>query len=103
MEVLKMNDFIFESNVTIIYGSTQMDYVIQEIRKLGTHALLVPAHSFIAAGNLAPLTEKLEQSGLATTCLDSIRGPMLSKVNEGIQLCLEYQIDVVLESAAVSA
>lgn len=96
MEVLKMNDFIFESNVTIIYGSTQMDYVIQEIRKLGTHALLVPAHSFIAAGNLAPLTEKLEQSGLATTCLDSIRGPMLSKVNEGIQLCLEYQIDVVL-------
>lgn len=71
-----MNDFIFASNVTIIYGSSQMDCVIQEIRKLGTHALLVPAHSFIAAGNLEPLTKKLAEhyaEGSMKTILASLR------------------------------
>lgn len=91
-----MNDFIYESNVTIIYGNSQTDHVIQEICKLGRHILLVPAHSFIAADNLAPFVSKLKQNGLTVTCLDHIHGPMLSKVKEGIQLCLDEQIDVVI-------
>lgn len=91
-----MNDFIFENNVKIIYGTSQIDHVTQEICKSGKNILLIPTHSFIAAGNLIPLTEKLEHAGLTTTCLHDIHGPMLSKVKEGIKLCLDQQIDIVI-------
>ncbi len=91
-----MNDFIYEGNVKIIYGTSQLDYVTSEIKKLGSKLLLVPAHSFLAAGNLAPLTAAFENAGLDVVTLSNIHAPSLSKAKEGIQLCMEHQIDAVI-------
>lgn len=91
-----MKDFIYEGHVKVVYGTDQIDYVISEIKNLGQNVLLVPAPSFVHSGNFKILEEKLTNSDLHTLTLENINGPMLSKVKEGISICLEKNIDVII-------
>ena len=91
-----MKDFIYEGHVKIIYGAGQMDYVLSEIKNLGQNVLVVPAPSFVRSGNFKVLKEALTASGLLVKTLENINGPMLSKVKEGVSLCTEENIEVVI-------
>lgn len=91
-----MKDFIYDGNVRIFYGAGQMAAVVQEIRKLGKRLLVVPTGSFLAGGHYGELERSLTDAGIQITCLKAGKQPLLSRVNEGIQLCGEREIQVVL-------
>lgn len=91
-----MKDFIYDSGVRIIYGAAQMKTVAQEIAKLGSHLLVIPTGSFLAGGHYETLKRCLTEAGLEVHTLQAGKKPLLSKVNEGAQLCAEKHIDAVL-------
>ena len=91
-----MKDFIYDSNVRIVYGAGQMDYVVQEIAKRASRLLVVPTGSFVSGGHYAELAARLEQAGVKVFRLEAGRQPLLSKVNEGIALCVQEKIQLVL-------
>lgn len=92
-----MKDFIYEgSGVRILYGAGQMETAAQEIAKLGRKLLIVPTGSFLTGGHYEKLEQALIGTGLQISCLQAGKRPLLSKVNEGIQLCTEKDIEVVL-------
>ena len=91
-----MKDFIYENSVRIYYGAGQMETVVQEIAKLGKRLLVVPTGSFLAGEHYETLERALTGAGLQVTCLNAGKQPLLSKVNEGIRLCTERDIQVVL-------
>ena len=91
-----MKDFILDGNVRIYYGAGQMETVAQEIAKLGRRLLTVLTGSFLAGGHYETLEQALTSARLQVTCLNAGKRPLLSKVNEGIRLCTERDIQVVL-------
>ena len=92
-----MKDFIYEgSGVRILYGAGQMETAAQGIAKLGRRLLIVPTGSFLTGGHYEKLEQALTDAGLQISCLQTGKRPLLSKVNEGIRLCAEKNIDVVL-------
>lgn len=91
-----MKDYIYDSGVRIIYGAGQLKTVVREITKLGKRLLVVPTGSFLTGGHYAPLEKQLTEAGIEVCTLQAGKKPLLSKVNVGIQLCAEKQIDVVL-------
>lgn len=91
-----MQDFVYNSNVKIIYGENQLPLVIKEMKKIGNKLLIVSTNSFISGGHLEILENELKKEEFETTILKSGKEPLLSKVKEGIQLCLENNIEVVL-------
>ncbi len=91
-----MKDFIYDGSVRIYYGAGQMETVVQEIGKLGQRLLIVPTGSFLAGGHYEKLAQALTAAGLQVTCLNAGKQPLLSKVNEGIRLCTERDMQVVL-------
>lgn len=91
-----MRSFIYDSGVRIIYGASQMETVAQETAKLGKRLLAVLTGSFLAGGHDKALVRALEDAGIEVACLKAGKKPLLSKVNEGVRLCLEKNIEVVL-------
>lgn len=91
-----MNNFIYNDNLRIIYGADQIKLVAEEIAKLGKRLLIVPTGSFISGGHYEKLREQLSATGLTVFCLKAGKKPLLSKVKEGIALCVREQIQVVL-------
>lgn len=91
-----MKDFIYDSGVRMFYGAGQMETVVQEIAKLGQRLLIVPTGSFRAGGHYEKLEQALTGAGLQVTCMNAGKQPLLSRVNEGIRLCMERDIQVVL-------
>ena len=91
-----MKDFIYEGNVKVIYGACQMDHVVEEIAKLGKKLLIVTTSSFVSGGHFEVLNNKLQNAGITTHCMSNIKLPLLSKVNEGIAICQNEQIEAVL-------
>lgn len=91
-----MKDFIYNSDLRIIYGADQQNLVVQEIAKLGKKILVVPTGSFVREGHYEEFTHRLSAAGLSVFCLNAGKEPLLSKVNEGIKLCLKEQIQVLV-------
>jgi len=91
-----MKDFVYDSGVRIIYGAGQMEFVVQEIAKLGKRLLVVPTGSFVSGGHYEELKNQLTAAGLDVFCLNVGREPLLSKVNEGIALCVKEGVQAVL-------
>ncbi len=91
-----MKDFIYDANVKIIYGVGQKNYVAQEIAKLGKKALIVSTGSFIKAGHYDELKKSLSEAGVESICLNAGKEPLLSKVNEGIKICHNNNVEVVV-------
>lgn len=91
-----MKDFIYEGIVPIIYGADQIKTVTERIAKLGKNVLIVSGTSFASGGNLNILRSELEYAGITTVCLENITEPLLSKVKEGISVCIKNKVDVVI-------
>lgn len=98
-----MKDFVYNHSVRIFYGASQTGAVVQEIVKLGKRILIVPTGSFLAGGHYEKLAQSLTDAGLQFTCLNAGKQPLLSKVNEGVRLCTEREIQVVLGIGAMEA
>ena len=47
-----MKDFIYESRVPIIYGTSQVGTVVEKIAALGNKALIIAGKSFSSDGKL---------------------------------------------------
>ena len=91
-----MKDFVYNSPVKIIYGADQSDLVVTEIAHLGKRVLIVPTPSFISGGHYDIFKNRLETAGLQVSFLKAGREPLLSKVNEGIELCVKENIEVIV-------
>lgn len=91
-----MKDFIYDGGVKIIYGAEQQTLVAQEIAKLGKKLLIVPTGSFVSGGHLEELKNSLISEGIEVSCLTSGKEPLLSKVKEGVKLCNDKQIEVIV-------
>ena len=91
-----MKDFVYDSGVKIIYGENQMKLVTEEISKIGKKVLIVPTDSFVTGGHYEELKRNLNTAGIQSVCLNAGREPLLSKVNEGIGICANKQIQAVI-------
>ena len=56
-----MQDFVYNSNVKIIYGENQLPLVIKEMKKIGNKLLIVSTNSFISGGHLEILENELKK------------------------------------------
>ena len=90
-----MKDFIYDGGVRIIYGAAQEQKVAEKIAKLGKRLLVVPTGSFLNGAHYEELKETLT-AGLTVFCLPAGKEPRISKVREGIDLCIREKIEVVL-------
>lgn len=97
-----MKDFVFDGGVRVIYGADQLSLVAKELAKLGKRLLVVSTGSFLADGHYEALERSLTETGLAVHLLRAGKKPLLSKANEGVQLCAEKDIEVVLGIGGVS-
>ena len=91
-----MQGFIYEGGIRILYGAGQLPAVVKELAKLGKRLLAVSTGSFIANGHYEGFARSLTAAGLQVFSMNAGRQPLLSKVREGVRLCAEKQIDVVL-------
>lgn len=91
-----MKDFIYDGGVKIIYGADQQTLVAQEIAKLGKRLLIVPTGSFVSGGHFEELKNCLITEGIEVFSLTSGKEPLLSKVMEGVKLCNDKQIEVIV-------
>ena len=91
-----MKDFVYDGGVRIIYGTNQKKMVAEEIAKLGKRVLVVSTGSFVSGGHYEELKSTLTAAGLEVFCLKAGKLPLLSKVNEGVSLCTQESIEVVL-------
>lgn len=91
-----MKDFVYNGGARIIYGADQMQTVTQEIAKLGQRLLIVPTGSFVASGHYEAPETCLKAAGLTVFCLPAGKKSLLRKANEGIRLCTQEQIKVML-------
>ena len=91
-----MRDFVYNSGVRIFYGAGQLPAVTAELAALGKRLLAVSTGSFIANGHYEELERSLTAAGLQVFSMNAGKQPLLSKVQEGVRLCAEKQIDVVL-------
>lgn len=91
-----MKDFVYDAGVKIIYGAGQKGLVIDEISRLGKRVLIVPTGSFISCGHYDELANDMEAAGIEVFCLKAGKEPLLSKVNEGVTLCQQEKIELVM-------
>lgn len=91
-----MKDFIYESRVPIIYGASQIETVVEKIATLGDKALIIAGKSFSSDGKLDDFQKRLKKAGVASLCLENVKEPKLSKVKEGISLCNQENVKVVI-------
>lgn len=92
-----MKNFIYQNPTKLIYGEDELPAVISEIAAIGPKTLLViGGNSFKQHGNYDTLVQKLHEKNIVTFTLDGITAPLLSKVEEGIQICKENNINSVI-------
>lgn len=92
-----MIEFEFKNPVTLFFGENQMDKVILEVKKYGKNVLLIlGGGSFKNNGYYTPLIMKMKQAGLTIYELENNRFPSLNVARQGIKLCSEKDIDIVI-------
>ena len=92
-----MIDFIHSFPGKLLFGESLLSDVIKEIRQYGSRVLLIMGgESFRKNGYFDILTNSLSAADIEIFEMSGIRKPMLSKVHEGIALCREKKIDVIL-------
>lgn len=92
-----MIEFEFKNPVTLFFGENQMDKIISEVKKYGNNVLLIlGSGSFKTNGYYTPLVTKMKQAGLTIYELENNKFPSLNVARQGIKLCSEKNINIVL-------
>jgi alcohol dehydrogenase YqhD (iron-dependent ADH family) len=93
-----MDSFEFYNPVRIVFGPGEMSQLGDIAVKHGTRALLVKCKGPLEKlGVYKRAQEYLEQAGLTVVSLEGVEeNPKLSSVYEGIKLCKENDLDIVI-------
>lgn len=92
-----MKDFIYYNPVKLFVGNTMLESIVKEIKKYGDKILVITGgNSFKKSGHFGTIMELFEENNIEHIEMSRIRKPLLSKVREGIEICKNKKIDLVL-------
>lgn len=92
-----MKNFIYYNPVKLFVGNTMLESAVQEIKKYGKKVLLITGgNSFKRSKYFNRIMELLEENNMQYIEMSGIKIPLLSKVREGIDICKNNKIDVVI-------
>lgn len=93
-----MNDFIYDIPVKVYFGQNQLPNLGPELKRFGTRVLLTYGGGSIKKiGLYDKITAELKRAGLEWEELSGIEpNPRIDSVREGVKLCKEKKIDVLL-------
>ncbi|MBR4389074.1 MAG: iron-containing alcohol dehydrogenase [Prevotella sp.] len=94
-----MKDFTYYAPTEVVFGKQSEEKVAGLVKKYGGHKVMVHygGQSALRSGLLDKVINLLNEGGLDVVTLGGVvPNPRLSKVREGIKLCLEKKVDFVL-------
>lgn len=92
-----MKDFLYYNPVKLFVGNTMLENVVQEIKKYGDRVLLITGgNSFKKSKYFDQIVILFEKNNIQYIEMSGIKIPLLSKVREGIDICKNNYIDVVI-------
>lgn len=99
-----MYNFVLENPTKILFGRDTIGQIGTETRALGTTALLVYGHQSLKNNDLhRQITETLAASGLTIIEHGGVKSnPVLSHVRQGIALCKNHNVDVIVAAGGGS-
>lgn len=99
-----MNDFIYDIPVRVYFGEGQFGNLSTEICKYGSRVLLVYGGGSIKKSRLHErIVREMGKAGLRLYELPGIEpNPKIDSVREGVRICKEKEIDVVLAAGGGS-
>lgn len=100
-----MNNFVFSIPTAIYFGRGQVEKLGGIVRRYGSRALLVYGGGSIKRSGLyGTVLARLKESTVAVTELSGVEpNPKIASVREGVRLCRENGVDVVLAVGGGSA
>lgn len=93
-----MNSFIYDIPVKVYFGENQLSYLGGELKKYGNRVLLTYGGGSIKRIDLYDnVIEELHKAGMEVFELSGIEpNPRIESVREGVKMCKEHNIDVLL-------
>ena len=93
-----MNNFVYNIPVKVYFGENQLCHLGKEVKKYGKKVLLVYGGGSIKKiGLYDKVLVELEKSGLEVFELSGVEpNPRIESVREGVKICKENEIDVLL-------
>ncbi len=93
-----MSKFIYHNPVKVYFGENQLGYLAEELKKYGCRVLLTYGSGSIKKiGLYEQIVNEVQKAGLELFELSGIEpNPSIRSVREGIALCHENKVDVLL-------
>lgn len=94
-----MNNFVFYSPTEFVFGKDTEMQVGTLARKYGAHKIMIVygGGSVVKSGLLARVEKALQEAGLEYCSMGGVQpNPIDTKVYEGIELCREERVDMLL-------
>lgn len=93
-----MNNFIYDIPTKVYFGTNQIEYLGSEIKKFGKRVLLTYGGGSIKRSGLYDkIIEELKKENLEIFELSNIApNPRIDSVRQGVKICKENNIDVLL-------
>ena len=93
-----MNSFIYDIPVKVYFGENQLSHLGEELKKYGNRVLLTYGGGSIKRiGLYDNVIEELHKAGMEVFELSGIEpNPRIESVREGVKMCKEHNIDVLL-------
>lgn len=93
-----MNSFIYDIPVKVYFGENQLSHLGEELKKYGNRVLLTYGGGSIKRiGLYDNVIEVLHKAGMEVFELSGIEpNPRIESVREGVKMCKEHNIDVLL-------
>ncbi len=93
-----MNNFIYDIPVKVYFGENQLSHLGEELKKYGNRVLLTYGGGSIKRiGLYDNVIEELHKAGMEVFELSGIEpNPRIESVREGVKMCKEHNIDVLL-------
>lgn len=93
-----MNNFIYDIPVRVYFGENQLCHLGEELSKYGKRVLLTYGGGSIKKSGLYDaVTEEIKNAGLELYELSGIApNPRIDSVRDGVRMCKEHHIDVLL-------
>ena len=93
-----MNSFIYDIPVKVYFGENQLSHLGGELKKYGNRVLLTYGGGSIKRiGLYDNVIEELHKAGMEVFELSGIEpNPRIESVREGVKMCKEHNIDVLL-------
>ncbi|MBR1630585.1 MAG: iron-containing alcohol dehydrogenase [Paludibacteraceae bacterium] len=93
-----MNDFVYDIPVRVYFGREQLHHLGDELRRFGTRVLMTYGGGSIKRiGLYDHVIEEIKRAGLELHELGGIEpNPRIDSVRQGVRMCKEHNIDVLL-------